>query len=178
MASVNLLRLRRQEDLGATPRRSQPLPGPVTRTERIATIDILRGIALLWILFSNMDIFSGPETFFELPQGLPDTTFMNAHLHLNLLLLFFKWITTEGKARFLFSMHNLTLVIVGLKDEVRGLIAQIIGQFHSETVSDSASLRISQGTTWHARVFRPSFTRHVQGGACRRCAPGVRMGRV
>jgi uncharacterized protein len=103
MASVNLLRLRRQEDLGATPRRSQPLPGPVTRTERIATIDILRGIALLWILFSNMDIFSGPETFFELPQGLPDTTFMNAHLHLNLLLLFFKWITTEGKARFLFS---------------------------------------------------------------------------
>jgi uncharacterized protein len=72
--------------------------------ERIATIDTLRGIALLCILFSNIDIFSGPETFFELPQGLPDTTFMNAHLHLNLLLLFFKWITSEGKARFLFSM--------------------------------------------------------------------------
>src|SRR5258705_12340754 len=29
---------------------------------------------------------------------------MNANLHLNLLLLFFKWITTEGKARFLFSI--------------------------------------------------------------------------
>ena len=90
--------------LAATSQKSQPLGGPVTREERIATIDILRGIALLWILFSNIDIFSGPETFFELPQGLPDTTFMNAHLHLNLLLLLFKWITTEGKARFLFSM--------------------------------------------------------------------------
>ncbi len=90
--------------MGATPQTSQPLRGPVTRSERIASIDTLRGIALLWILFSNIDIFSGPETLFELPQGLPDTTFMNAHLHLNLLLLFFKWITTEGKARFLFSM--------------------------------------------------------------------------
>jgi uncharacterized protein len=90
--------------LAAISQKSQPLRGPVTREERIATIDILRGIALLWILFSNIDIFSGPETFFELPQGLPDTTFMNAHLHLNLLLLLFKWITTEGKARFLFSM--------------------------------------------------------------------------
>ena len=90
--------------LGATPQTSRALRGPVTRMERIASIDTLRGIALLWILFSNIDIFSGPETFFELPQGLPDTTFMNAHLHLNLLFLFFKWITTEGKARFLFSI--------------------------------------------------------------------------
>jgi uncharacterized protein len=90
--------------LGATPQTSQPQQGPIRRMERIASIDTLRGIALLWILFSNIDIFSGPETFFELPQGLPDTTFVNAHLHLNLLLLFFKWITTEGKARFLFSM--------------------------------------------------------------------------
>jgi uncharacterized protein len=72
--------------------------------ERIESIDILRGIALLWILFSNIDIFSGPETLFEIPQGLPDTTFMNANLHLNLVLLLFKWITTEGKARFLFSI--------------------------------------------------------------------------
>ena len=83
--------------LGATPQTSRALRGPVTRMERIASIDTLRGMALLWILFSNIDIFSGPETFFELPQGLPDTTFMNAHLHLNLLFLFFKWITTEGK---------------------------------------------------------------------------------
>src|ERR1700693_6202680 len=78
--------------------------GPVSKIERIASIDILRGIALLWILFSNIDIFSGPETLFEIPQGLPDTTFMNAHLPLNLFILFFKWITTEGKDRFLFSV--------------------------------------------------------------------------
>lgn len=77
---------------------------PVARAERIESIDILRGIALLWILFSNIDIFSGPEALFEIPQGLPDTTFMNADLNLNLVILFFKWITNEGKDRFLFSI--------------------------------------------------------------------------
>jgi uncharacterized protein len=38
------------------------------------------------------------------PQGLPDTSFINSHLHLNLLILFSKWIFTEGKMRALFSM--------------------------------------------------------------------------
>jgi uncharacterized protein len=41
---------------------------------------------------------------YEVPQGLPDTTFVNGHLALNLALLFFKWITTEGKDRLLFSI--------------------------------------------------------------------------
>jgi uncharacterized protein len=77
---------------------------PVTGRERILSIDILRGFALLGILISNIDIFSGPETFYEIPQGLPDTSFINSHLHLNLLILFSKWIFTEGKMRALFSM--------------------------------------------------------------------------
>jgi uncharacterized protein len=78
--------------------------GPVSTPERVSSIDSLRGFALLWILFSNIDVFSGPETFFEIPQGLPDTSFVNAHLHMNLALLFFKWIAEEGKGRFLFSL--------------------------------------------------------------------------
>src|SRR5882757_5919371 len=53
--------------LGATSQTSRALRGPVTRMERIASIDTLRGMALL-------------------------------------LILFFKWITSEGKARFLFSI--------------------------------------------------------------------------
>lgn len=82
---------------------SLPL-GPVSKPERISSIDSLRGFAILWILLSNIDVFSGPETFFEIPQGLPDTSFLNAHLHMNLALLFFKWIAEEGKGRFLFSL--------------------------------------------------------------------------
>lgn len=77
---------------------------PVAERERVSSIDILRGCALLGILISNIDIFSGPETFFEVPQGLPDTSFINSHLHLNLFILFVKWIVTEGKMRTLFSM--------------------------------------------------------------------------
>jgi uncharacterized protein len=55
-------------------------------------------------LVSNIDIFSGPETFLEVPQRLPDTSFFNSHLHLNLFILFAKWILIEGKMRALFSM--------------------------------------------------------------------------
>jgi len=62
------------------------------------------GIALLWILFSNIDIFSGPETFFELPQGLPDTTFHErAPLPESLVSFFFQMDhKPKERARFLF----------------------------------------------------------------------------
>jgi len=77
---------------------------PIAERKRVFSIDFLRGCALLGILVSNIDIFSGPETFFEVPQGLPDTSFVNSHLHVNLFILFLKWIFTEGKMRALFSM--------------------------------------------------------------------------
>ena len=60
------------ELVGALP--ATPLM-PVTGRERILSIDILRGLALLGILVSNIDIFAGPKTFYEIPQGLPDTSF-------------------------------------------------------------------------------------------------------
>jgi uncharacterized protein len=58
------------------PERTAPAraaPGPVTRAERLPTIDILRGFALLGILVVNMGIFSQPSQHLvlPLPPGTP-----------------------------------------------------------------------------------------------------------
>jgi uncharacterized protein len=99
---------------------------PVVERERILSIDILRGCALLGILVSNIDIFSGPEIFFEVPQGLPDTSFINTHLHLNLFILFSKWIFTEGKMRALFSMlFGVGLLLMTERSARNGRSAQL-----------------------------------------------------
>jgi uncharacterized protein len=99
---------------------------PVTGRERILSIDILRGLALLGILVSNIDIFAGPETFYEIPQGLPDTSFINSHLHLSLLIVFSKWIFTEGKMRALFSMlFGVALLLMTERSTRSGRAAQL-----------------------------------------------------
>ncbi len=41
----------------ATP---EPAPRPVTQRERIPTIDVVRGVALMGILLMNIASFSGP----------------------------------------------------------------------------------------------------------------------
>ena len=94
---------------------------PILISERVSSIDTLRGIALFGILCSNIDIFAGPETFYELPQGLPDTTFLGAHLHLNLTILFLKWLFIEGRMRALFAMlFGVGLVLMAEHAEKRG----------------------------------------------------------
>ncbi len=81
-----------------------PHTAPVMRAERISSIDTLRGFALLGILVMNMDGFSGPQFFHDIPVGLPKPAFIGSHAHVNLLVLLIKWIFFEGKMRFIFSM--------------------------------------------------------------------------
>lgn len=77
---------------------------PVQRGERISSLDVLRGFALLGILMLNIDSFAGPEAFHDIPVGLPKPAFAGPHAHLSLAIVFLKWIFFEGKMRALFSM--------------------------------------------------------------------------
>jgi uncharacterized protein len=89
-----------EEELAGPPR----AVAPVKRAERISSLDVLRGFALLGILMLNIDDFAGPEFFHDIPIGLPKPAFTVPHTHLHLVILFLKWIFFEGKMRALFSM--------------------------------------------------------------------------
>lgn len=77
---------------------------PTSAQERIFSIDVLRGFALLGILVANIDDFATPEAMFDIPLGLPLPAFSGPHSHLNLMILTFKWMFIEGKMRSLFAM--------------------------------------------------------------------------
>ncbi|WP_161557189.1 DUF418 domain-containing protein [Acidisarcina polymorpha] len=84
-----------------------PLQGsvaPVKRGDRIASLDVLRGFALLGILVANIEGFAGLEGRFEIPIGVAKNAFVGPHTHLNLVILFLKWIFIEDKMRGLFAM--------------------------------------------------------------------------
>lgn len=77
---------------------SQPIesPQPVTLTERIQTIDIIRGMALLGILLMNIPYFGRAFQLEHEPLLHPGTT---DYTVFNVITIFF-----EGKMRALFSM--------------------------------------------------------------------------
>src|ERR1700735_4851666 len=79
-------------------------PAPVARGERLATLDILRGFALLGILAVNIEDFAGPESLHDIPMGLAKAAFVGWHAHLDLAILTIKWLFIEGKMRAMFAM--------------------------------------------------------------------------
>jgi uncharacterized protein len=99
------------------------LPAPVKRAERISSLDVLRGFALLGILVVNMDSFAGPEASHDIPLA---AAFSGPHAHWNLIALFLKWIFIEGKMRALFSMlFGAGVILLTSRAEKRGAGAQI-----------------------------------------------------
>lgn len=79
------------------PPETRTLPTPVTQTERIQTIDILRGFALFGILTVNMYMFSHPFQNYLLPTA-PDLPWYDQ------LATWLVRIFTEGKFYPLFSL--------------------------------------------------------------------------
>ena len=71
---------------------------PVTQRERIPTIDIVRGMALLGILVMNIGAFSGPFEMYINPLAVGN------HRTSNLVAWTIRWILFEGKMRAAFSM--------------------------------------------------------------------------
>ncbi len=88
------------EELAGPPR----AVAPVRRPERISSIDVLRGFALLGILMVNIDDFSGPESIHDIPIGVGKPAFVGPHAHLNLIILLLKFAFIENKMRGLFSL--------------------------------------------------------------------------
>ena len=78
--------LRSEEELAGPPR----VATPTKRGERIASLDVLRGFALLGILMVNIESFGGPEALHDIPVGTAKATFAGPHAHWNLVIFFLK----------------------------------------------------------------------------------------
>ena len=76
----------------------EPAPRPVTQRERIPTIDVVRGVALMGILFMNISSFSGPLEMYVNPLMVGN------HRSYNLFAWVIRWVLFEGKMRAAFSM--------------------------------------------------------------------------
>ncbi|GAB4015056.1 DUF418 domain-containing protein [Spirosoma migulaei] len=85
-----------EASLSGMPQRGTADHRPISQAERIQTIDILRGVALLGILLMNIPYFSMAERFSEVFQS--DPTNVNFWVSAGITILF------EGKMRALFSM--------------------------------------------------------------------------
>ena len=96
---------------------SATLLSPVQPQERIHTLDIIRGFALLGILLMNISEFSGPLDF----DYHPDLVGNGIHHQWNIAAWALRWILFEGKMRFAFSMlFGAGVVLLTSRMEQRG----------------------------------------------------------
>ena len=77
---------------------------PVERQERVASVDVLRGFALLGILLMNITSFGLPSWAYSIPLSTPLPVFSGPHARANTVAWFLRWVLAEGKMRALFSM--------------------------------------------------------------------------
>jgi uncharacterized protein len=77
---------------------------PVTRQERINSLDVLRGAALMGILIMNITDFAMSYPNYLIPLGSLLPVFTGPHAKVNTALWMLRWIFAEGKMRALFSM--------------------------------------------------------------------------
>ncbi len=77
---------------------------PVTRAERIRSLDVLRGVALMGILLMNITSFGLPSWAYDVPLGTWLPVFSGPHATANTTAWMLRWILAEGKMRGLFSM--------------------------------------------------------------------------
>jgi uncharacterized protein len=81
-----------------------PLEAPVKLGQRLPTLDILRGVALLGILMLNIEVLAGSEGLPGIPLGLAKAAFVGWHAHLDWAIVIMKWLFWEGRMRGMFTM--------------------------------------------------------------------------
>ena len=77
---------------------------PVTRAERISSMDVLRGFSLMGILVMNICDFAYGFSNYAYPLSTVKPVFSGPHWQINTAMWFLRWIFAEGKMRALFSM--------------------------------------------------------------------------
>jgi uncharacterized protein len=77
---------------------------PVGESQRLLSLDVLRGVALLGILLLNIEDFAGVEGLWDIPTHLSQPAFTGWHTGLDYAIVILKWLFAEGKMRSLFSM--------------------------------------------------------------------------
>jgi uncharacterized protein len=94
---------------------------PVERQERVASVDVLRGFALLGILIMNITDFGLPSWAYMIPLSTPLPVFSGPHARINTVVWFLRWVLAEGKMRALFSMlFGAGAVLLTSRAEQRG----------------------------------------------------------
>ena len=94
---------------------------PVERQERVASVDVLRGFALLGILLMNITSFGLPAWAYSIPLSTPLPVFSGPHARVNTVVWFLRWVLAEGKMRALFSMlFGAGAVLLTSRAEQRG----------------------------------------------------------
>jgi uncharacterized protein len=92
------------EELAGPPEPVQPQFAPVAREERINSLDVLRGTALMGILIMNITDFAMSYVNYLIPLGSWLPVFTGPHAKVNTALWMLRWILAEGKMRAIFSM--------------------------------------------------------------------------
>src|ERR1700712_2514549 len=80
-----------------------PLTAPVPMAERLPSLDVLRGFALLGILVSNIQDFASPTGILhDIPLDVVSR--FGTHHTLDVAIMTIQWLFFEGKMRALFSL--------------------------------------------------------------------------
>ena len=92
------------EELGGPAHHKSDLLLPVTRAERISSVDVLRGFSLMGILIMNICEFAFGGANYVFPLSTVKPVFHGPHWQVNTAVWFARWIFAEGKMRAMFSM--------------------------------------------------------------------------
>ncbi|SEG02905.1 uncharacterized protein SAMN05421819_1741 [Bryocella elongata] len=95
---------------------------PVSRQERISTMDTLRGFALMGILLMNITDFALGFYDYNWPLSTEKPVFDGPHWKINTALWLARWVFAEGKMRGMFSMlFGAGVVLLTERAEKRGV---------------------------------------------------------